>query len=149
MKVTFLLADHAQAVNGKLYINGGGWDVIAPGTPFGIAIKIDVPWTEANKEHTFELKLLNVDGEDAILLPTQVGNHAFEFKFKFDVGRPPGTTPGSSLSTPFAMNVGGLPLPENKRLEWRWYIDGKTQDDWIYVFQTSSAPSQPAAPANP
>jgi hypothetical protein len=25
---TFLVADHAEAVNGKLYVSGGGWDTI-------------------------------------------------------------------------------------------------------------------------
>ena len=44
MKVTMLLADAAQAVNGKLYILGGGWSVAGPDpTPMAIALKMEVP----------------------------------------------------------------------------------------------------------
>ena len=30
MKVTMLLADSAQAIEGKLYILGGGWSITGP-----------------------------------------------------------------------------------------------------------------------
>src|SRR5213594_576499 len=60
MKVTMLLADSAQAVNGKLYILGGGWSIIGPDpAATAIAIKIDVPWDLANRSHTFRLALLD------------------------------------------------------------------------------------------
>ena len=54
MKLTMLLADAAEAVGGKLYILGGGWSITGPQpTPSAIAIKIDVPWDQTNKVHTF------------------------------------------------------------------------------------------------
>ena len=39
-----LLADFVQAVQGKLYVLGGGWSVTGPGAvQMGIAVKIEGP----------------------------------------------------------------------------------------------------------
>lgn len=58
-----LLADAAQEVNGKLYVLGGGWSVTGPEVPpMAIALKIDVPWNEANRRRQWELVLLDADG---------------------------------------------------------------------------------------
>jgi hypothetical protein len=44
MKVTILLADVVHAVNGTLYILGGGWSATGPDpSPSALALKIDVP----------------------------------------------------------------------------------------------------------
>ena len=53
MDATLLLCDHAEAVGGKLYINGGGWNVLLrPGVPVNVslAILIEVPWDEADAQ---------------------------------------------------------------------------------------------------
>ena len=64
MKVTILLADSAQAINGKLYILGGGWSIADPGPVLmAIAMKIEVPWDQANVRHRFKLSLLTGDGQ--------------------------------------------------------------------------------------
>jgi hypothetical protein len=47
-----LLSDHSEAVNGKLYLIGGGWNVLRlPELPhewsFHIGLGIDVAWHEA------------------------------------------------------------------------------------------------------
>jgi len=50
------LADAAQEVRGKLYILGGGWSVTGPDVPpMALAIKLDVPWSDANASHDFVL----------------------------------------------------------------------------------------------
>ena len=44
--VTLLLCDFAEAVNGKLYVMGGGWNVLfAPGQPvtMSVAAVVAVP----------------------------------------------------------------------------------------------------------
>jgi hypothetical protein len=70
VKVTILLADAAQAVNGKLYILGGGWSITGPEpTSMAIAIQIEVPWTDSNQRHTLRLALLNEDGRP-VMVPT-------------------------------------------------------------------------------
>ena len=57
MNIGFLLlADHSEAVNGKLYLIGGGWNVLRlPELPhewgFHIGLGIDVAWHETNSPH--------------------------------------------------------------------------------------------------
>jgi len=51
-----LLCDHSEAVNGKLYLTGGGWNVLRlPELPhewsFSIGLGIDVAWHETNSPH--------------------------------------------------------------------------------------------------
>ena len=74
MKVTILLADSAQAVQGKLYILGGGWSIAGPGPiTMAIAIKIEIPWTEANTRHQLRVALFDED-EHLVTIPTQTGD---------------------------------------------------------------------------
>lgn len=148
MKVTLLLADAAQAVNGKLYILGGGWSVTGPGpVPFAIAVKIEVPWDRSNETHTLHLELLDDDGEP-VALPRQQDRQPqpVAFDTSFEVGRPPGLTPGTPLDTVLAMGFpSGLPLEPGSRFEWRLFINGETRDEWRVGFTTRPAPPPRAA----
>src|SRR5436309_12939176 len=110
MKVTMLLADAAQAVNGKLYILGGGWSVAGPDpTPMAIALKIEVPWDEANRLHVFTLELLNADGQP-VRVPTPDGDSQIELRGNFEVGRPAGLVAVTPLDTTLASSIGPLPI---------------------------------------
>jgi hypothetical protein len=136
MKVTMLLADAAQAVDNKLYILGGGWSITSPGgTPFGIAIKIEVPWTEADKRHTWQLRLTDQDGHPftvehgAEREPLTIGGG-------FEVGRPAGLRPGTPIDFTLAINSAPLPLRPATRYMWRLYINDETADDWFVSFWT-------------
>jgi hypothetical protein len=143
MKVTMLLADSAQAVNGKLYILGGGWSITGPQpAPSAIAIKTDVPWNEANARHELKLALLTEDAQP-IMVPTPTGDRAVELSSEFEVGRPPGLRPGIDLDVALAINIGPLPLPPDGRYVWRCWINGETEEDWRVVFSTR--PAQGAA----
>ena len=51
MKATMMLADHAQIADGKLFVSGGGWTWITAGSPFGIALLMEVPWDRLNEKH--------------------------------------------------------------------------------------------------
>ena len=94
MRATLLLADAAQAVDGKLYVFGGGWSVTGPEpVATAIALKIDVPWDRANTPHRWRLELVDVDGRQ-VEIP-EAG--AVELEQEFEVGRPPGVKPGTSL----------------------------------------------------
>jgi hypothetical protein len=110
MEVTLLICDSAEALNGKLYILGGGWNMLyAPGTPVRIAlgILIAVPWDETNQRREMRIELVTSDGEQVLLNGQEVAATA-----EFDIGRPPGVKPGSTLNAPFAINFDGLMLDE-------------------------------------
>lgn len=138
-KVTMMLADHAQAINGKLYIIGGGWTTIGPQpSPSAIAIKIEVPWNETNHPHALELELCD-SGSRAITIPTPVGTAPVKLMANFEVGRPPGVPVGTPLDVTMAFNLGPLPLPAGTRLRWVLKIDGRNEDYWHVAFSTRPA----------
>lgn len=131
MRVTMLLADAAQEVNGKLYVLGGGWSVTGPDVPpMALAVKLDVPWSEANQQHQFTLVLVDTDGRPAI-----VGNEQqVRVEGNFEVGRPAGLPAGSDIDFAFAINVPPFALSPG-RYAWQLSIDGDTGEDWLRPFQ--------------
>jgi hypothetical protein len=130
VKTTLLLCDHAQEVAGKLYVLGGGWSIYR-GSPvtMALAVKIGVPWDEANMPHTFVARLLTEDGTDPVLTGPdgEPAPASVQFEGSFEAGRPPGLPPGSELDAPFAVNIAGLPLQPG-RYEWQVAIDGALAD---------------------
>jgi hypothetical protein len=90
MNVGFLLlADHAEAVNGKLYMTGGGWNVLRlPELPhewaFHIALGIDIGWHETNANHELRVGIHDPDG-------VELGDGLVA---SFETGRPPGMPTG-------------------------------------------------------
>ncbi len=67
-----MVADHAAAVEGRLYINGGGWTdiqrpVVAgqppPPTAFSIALSVHVPWGETNRPIPLKVVIEDEDGK--------------------------------------------------------------------------------------
>jgi hypothetical protein len=142
MKVTMMLADSAQAVNGKLYILGGGWSITGPQpVPSAIALKIEVPWTGANQKHSLKLELVDSDFHP-VLVPTPAGNAPVLLTGDFEVGRPAGLPPGTPLDIPFAFNIPPLLLAPGKRYVWKLMIDGDANNEWQVAFSTRPAPSQ-------
>jgi hypothetical protein len=127
---TLLLCDHAQEVGGKLYVLGGGWSIYR-GSPvtMGLAVKISVPWDEANIPHSFTARLVTEDGRDPVLPKAEGGAEAMPVNVegRFETGRPAGLPPGSDLDAPFAVNMTGLPLAPG-RYEWQVLIDGEPVD---------------------
>lgn len=102
---SLMLADSAQAVDGKLYILGGAWNVLRfPDFPaqliVGIAVAIDVDWNETNRRHHLDVHFEDADGN--AMDPT-IGAD-------FEAGRPPGATAGADLRIVFAVN-GPLSIP--------------------------------------
>lgn len=144
MRVTMMLADSAQAVAGKLYILGGGWSVMGPAaTPFAIVLKIEVPWDQANRRHKWHLRLLTEDGKP-VMLPVPEGEpqRALEMGSEFEVGRPPGMTPGTPLDFPFVIQFAPLMLPPGRRFEWVLSIDDQEDAHWRLAFSTRALSPQ-------
>jgi len=90
-----ILADRAEAISGKLYMMGGGWDHVGmvPGVPtmFSIACAVMVPWHATNQDHLVTLSLQDADAKE--LLKVQAG---------FRTGRPPTLEEGAAQRVMFA-----------------------------------------------
>jgi hypothetical protein len=139
LKVTMLLADHAAAMGGKLYINGGGWSIIGPApTPGAIAMDVKVPWDEREHEHQLVLDLLDADGQP-VLVPTPHGVQPLRLEATLsleNVQIDPAVKPGTPLDAPFALNYGPVPLAPGGRYEWRLSVNGHEDEDWRLPFTT-------------
>lgn len=94
-----ILADRAEAVNGKLYMMGGAWDGIylrsmTDPASFSIAVGIAVPWHATNVEHLLRLRLEDADGKELTVF--QVG---------FTTGRPASIPHGARQRVTLALPV--------------------------------------------
>jgi len=115
-----LLCDSAQEVGGKLYILGGGWSVLGtPNTPtnMAVAIKLSVPWDQANERHQLRLMLMDGDGQQV-----DTGEGPIGVVGEFEVGRPPGMKRGSPIDTPFVASF--VLALEPDQYVWELEIDG-------------------------
>ncbi len=99
-RIEFLmLADRAEAVNGKLYLMGGAWDqvnVIDFQQPVSISLaaSVLVPWTETNEPRQFTMAVETADGQRVETV----------IEGMLTVGRPPTALPGQSLRSLIAVN---------------------------------------------
>ena len=125
-----LMADAVQVNDGKLFILGGGLGVIGPRPQqISVAVRIGVPWDQANVKHHWRLDLTDEDGH-----AVSVREKAISLNGQFEAGRPAGIAPGSELWVPLGINFGALPLPRGKRLAWRLFINDETSDSWTASF---------------
>ena len=134
MDVEALLADSAVSAEGKLYLQGAGWNIInAPTLPIrvpriGLGMVISVPWTETNRPHQFEVRLLDADGHILPLADAPPGVEMEDGKIRrlgasVSVGRPPSVAPGDEQLVPIAMNIDGLVFNDQGRFEFVVSVD--------------------------
>lgn len=96
-----ILADSAQVVGNKLFLLGGGWDVLTVNSgfpllnPCAVAAAFKVPWSETNRPISFEIEVQDEDGNALVRLAG-----------KTEVGRPPGIPFGHPQRTQIAANIG-------------------------------------------
>ena len=98
-----ILADHAEAINGKVYLMGGGWDIrqirdFSQPVSIYVAMAVLVPWSATNQRHHFRLRIEDADGHQLV-----------EIKGEFMAGRPPQLAAGTSQRHPLVFNI-GVPL---------------------------------------
>ena len=117
-----ILADSAHVVGNKLYLVGGGWDVLTVNTEFpvdqiiGISASFAIPWNETNQPHVAEISIIDEDGNTGM---AKIGH-------QFEVGRPPGIPAGSSQRTQVAGTL-VLRLNHAGNYSIRCQIDGEEQ----------------------
>jgi hypothetical protein len=89
------VADHAEAINGKLYLQGAGWtDITAPIGPngetryvhLGLAVSVLVGWNETNHPFPLRLTVSDEDGTELMRVDAQI-----------EAGRPAGVQHGSDF----------------------------------------------------
>jgi hypothetical protein len=137
LKVTLLLADHAEVADGKLFINGGGWSVTGPDPCSGaIAMDVKVPWDERTHVHNLHFELVDADGQP-VLVPTPHGlkpcfiEGTLELEGDFE-----GIKAGTPIDAPFAINYAAIPLAPGGRYEWRLTVNGHADENWTLPFST-------------
>lgn len=98
-----VIANHAEAINGLLYLQGAGWtDIQLPIAPdgqpaivhFGLAVSILVGWNETNRRFPLKLAVVHEDGDELATAHAQV-----------EAGRPPGLPEGSDIRSVIAINA--------------------------------------------
>ena len=120
----FLLADHAEAVGGKLFVNGAGWDTITVASlptqhpHLSVAVIVHVPWNQIDEEHSLEVQLRDEDGQD--VLPQTMGS-------TFSAGRTPHMRPGDETTVTLVFNMIGIPITRVGHFEFVCYIDGAAE----------------------
>lgn len=110
MDIEFLiLADSAEVVGSKLYMLGGGWEVLTinsgfpAASPFAIALGLSVPWNETNQRHNILVEISDEDGSPVANLRGQL-----------EVGRPVGLPTGQAQRVMVAMKgTLGIQKPGN------------------------------------
>lgn len=118
----FLADSVAGPGDGKIYVQGGGWNVLHAVTlparhpRVGIAALVKVPYLLANNEpHRFQLHLEDSDGAVLPLGEAPPGSETPDGKLRrisaeFAVGRPVGVEPGDEQVVGLAINLDGLVL---------------------------------------
>ncbi len=97
-----ILSDAVQVIGNKLYLMGGGWDVLTVNTGFpvlrhcGVSIAIRVPWNETNQKHAFDIEITDDDGHEQLV---KMGG-------QFEVGRPAGIRSGQDQRVQVAAEMG-------------------------------------------
>lgn len=98
-----VVANHAEALNGLLYLQGAGWtDMQVPFTPnntaapvhMGIGVSVLVGWNETDQPFPMQVGIVDEDGAEIVSVEAQV-----------QAGRPQGLPPGSDLRTVLAINA--------------------------------------------
>ncbi len=134
-----MVANHAEAINGLLYLSGVGWtDLTRPLGPngqvpvnhIGIGIAILVSWNETNQRHHVVLRLENADGQTLVNVEGDI-----------EMGRPAGLPPGSDLRGVMAIN-GEVQFPAAGVYR---VVAGAGQDTRMVTFRIHDAPFPLAA----
>jgi hypothetical protein len=132
-----MLADGAEATNGKIYILGGGVDRHAS-QAFPAALRADlavgilVGWGETNMKHTFHVRVVDEDEGEA-----------FGVQGDFVVGRPPQAKSGQEIRSLIAIR-GPFPIPKPGAYKAVLELDDERQEPpFRFWVEQAGAPAGP------
>jgi hypothetical protein len=140
------VADGVHAINGKLYVLGGGWSHLwlpefpsrAP-IPFGVALVLQVPWNRTNVKLPWRLEVRDADGRP-------VGDEPVIAWGEFEQGRPPGLRPGADQRVVLAIPV-NFEFPAAAR--YVFHVVVGDNDLGQTMIEVGEAPAGPAPPPPP
>jgi hypothetical protein len=156
MEIDAFLADSVVAAEGKLYVQGAGWNIIyvrsfpSRHSRIGVGIIIQVPYTATNQTHKLEVHIEDSDGQIIALGDAPPGIESEDGKIyrlegEFNVGRPPLLPPGDEQVVPLAINVDGMVFEKPDRLNLVISVNGhKMKRLGVRVQQLVQSP-QPTA----
>lgn len=116
-EIDAMLCDSAVAAEGKLYLQGAGWENLnTPALPFavpriGVALVISVPYSRTNENFNLTLKMIGQDSDAPIPLGPPMQDDQGNTKqpvmigAQFTVGRPATLARGDSQVVCMAMNL--------------------------------------------
>ncbi|HUG16861.1 MAG TPA: hypothetical protein VMM78_17775 [Thermomicrobiales bacterium] len=96
-----ILGDFAEVLNGKLYLMGGGWDVISVTQSMpthrtvGVAVAVRIPWNRTNEAHTLVVEIQDDDARSTLA----------RIDGQLEVGRPPRYPKGQAQRIQIALNI--------------------------------------------
>jgi hypothetical protein len=132
--VNAVLCDSAVVAEGKLYMQGGGWNLLGTQRfPFNqprisLAAVVSVPYTMTNQNHSLEIKLETEDHKPVPLGPPVEKDGEIhrpsQINAQFNIGRPPILQPGDSQVVPFAVNIDQLQFDSPSAYSFVFSIDG-------------------------
>lgn len=117
-----LIADSVQAVAGKLFVMGGGWDTLwvrqlpARHHSLGIGLRLRIPWTYADQKIELTIDLQDEDGKSIF----QSG----PLRHNFTVRRPDGLPDGSDIGAVRAFTFNNVPFMKAGGFSFLISIDG-------------------------
>jgi len=122
--LAFFAADHAQAVGGKVYVNGGFWNRLRfPTYPaivpsLALVAVVEVPYRAYHQDHSFHLGMVDADGN---VLPLNATGD-------FRVGAEPDMRVGDPTLMPIAIPITGLKIDKPGDYAFTFSIDGAELD---------------------
>ena len=136
-----MLAERAEAANGKIFIHGGAVERhFAAGFPTALNVDIAasflIGWAEANRDHAFRIEILGSDGSTVIAIDAQIGP-----------GRPPGAVLGQDIRHLMALKC-PFPIPAAGSYTLQAIIDGQVQEP-AFQFRVEQMEAQDSAPSVP
>lgn len=149
----FFTADHATVENGKLYVNGAGWNRLRFSSfpqvipCLSLVAILEVPFRHYNAPHTFRFGL---EDPDKAPLPLAIAGN-------FRVGASPDLEYGDPTMMPIAVPVYGLAIPRAGTFSFVFSVDDEalgryqvkaTQLAIPLQFTVNPAPPPPEAEAS-
>jgi hypothetical protein len=143
MNANVMLANFAKVADGMLDVQAAGWTQIGPGpVSFFVAGLVSCDWHELNQRHELKAELLDADRQ---AVPHPASGEPIHATAQWEMGRPPGVKPGTTLVMPFAIPFGVFELEAGQQYVVQFSIDGDVRDQWRLPFTVRDAPTQPLA----